>query len=152
MNLIRRHKNLAIVGGLTLILIILLFIISARMIFSTGETVYGKRLDGIVKIDSSVTESVITETKEDSTVEDIKIRKQGKIIYTTIIYKKGTKIEKAKEIATKTLEKYDEEIKSCYDFSFFIKENVEDKEDGTPGGFLLSGTKHPNTIGISWTK
>lgn len=152
MNLIRRHKNLAIVGSLTLILIILLFIISARMIFSTGDTVYGKRLNGLIKINSSVTESIINETKENSSVEDIKIRTQGKIVYTTIIYKKGTKTDKAKEIASKTLEKYDDEVLSYYDFAFFVKENVEAKEDGTPGGFILSGTKHPNTISISWTK
>lgn len=152
MNLIRRHKNLAIVGSLTLILIIILFIISARMIFSTGETEYGQRLNGLVKIDSSVTESVITEAKENSSVEDIKVRTQGKIIYITIYYKKGTKIDKAKEIATKTLEKYSDEVIAYYDFSFFIKENIEDKEDGTPGGFVLSGAKHPINSTISWTK
>jgi len=151
MNLIKRHKNLAIVGSLTIILIIILFIISARMIFSTGETVYGQRLNGLVKIDKSVTESIITSTKENSSVEDIKIRTQGKIIYITINFKKGTKVDKAKEIAAKTLEKYDEEVVSYYDFAYFIKENIPEENSETTG-FILSGSKHPNTKAISWTK
>lgn len=151
MNLIKRHKNLAIVGSLTIILIIILFIISARMIFSTGETEYGQRLNGLVKIDKSVTESIITSTKENSSVEDIKIRTQGKIIYITINFKKGTKIDKAKEIASKTLEKYNEEVISYYDFAYFIKENIPEENSETKG-FVLSGSKHPNTQKISWTK
>ena len=149
MNLIRRHKNLALIGSLTLILIIILFFICARMLFSTGETQYGQRLNGLVKIDKEITESIITETKENSSVEDIKIRTQGKIIYITITYKKGTKVDKAKEIATKTLEKYNDEIIGYYDFAYFIKENVK---EGETSSFVLAGTKHPNTEKISWTK
>lgn len=149
MNLIKRHKNLFIVGSLALVLIIILFIICARMIFSTGETEYGQRLNGLVKIEPSVTESVKSSAKENSDVEEITIRNQGKIIYTTITFKKGTKVDKAKEIAKKTLEKYTEEALAYYDFAFFIKENVKEEETKY---FLLAGTKHPSTEGISWTK
>jgi hypothetical protein len=77
MNLIKRHKGLAIVGSLSLVLLVILFILSARMIFSTGETEYGQRLNGLVKIESSLKESIIKETKENSAVEDIKIRIEG---------------------------------------------------------------------------
>ena len=150
MDLIKRHKNLAIVGSLTIILIIILFVISGRMIFSTGETEYGNRLNGLVKIDKDTTKAIIDTTKEIDVVEDITIRRQGKIIYTTIIYKKGTKITKAKEVAAKTQDKYNEEVISYYDFAYFIKENIEAEADKK--GFLLAGTKHPNTKEISWTK
>ena len=105
MNILKRHKNLAIVGGLTLILVIILFIISGRMIFLTGESEYGQRLNGLVKIEKSLTNEIIEEVKEKQEVEDAKIRIQGKIIYTTIYYKKGTKVNTAKDIAAKTLEK-----------------------------------------------
>lgn len=149
MNIIRRHKNLALIGGLTLILVIILFIICGRMIFSTGESEYGQRLNGLIKIEKSLTNEIIEEAKEKKEVEEIKIRTQGKIIYTTIIYKKGTKVNTAKDIAAKTLEKYSEDIISYYDFAYFIKENTESEETK---GFVLAGTKHPNTTGISWTK
>ena len=156
MNLIKRHKGLAIIGGLTLILIIIMFAIFARLVFSTGETEYGQRLNGLQKLDKNVIKEVIAEVKEIEQVEDITVRTQGKIIYTTIIFKEGTNISKAKEIAKNTLSKYDEEIMDDYDFGYFLKENVkevetEDNEDKKTG-FVIAGTKHPDLDTISWTK
>lgn len=154
MNLIKRHKGLAIVGTLTLILIVIMFIISARMIFSTGETEYGQRLNGLVKLDKNTTKEIITETNEIEGVEEITIRTQGKIIYTTIIFKEGTKLSKAKEIASNTLSKYSEDVVSYYDFGFFLQENIPESEDEkeTKTGFTVAGTKHPDIENISWTK
>lgn len=163
MNLIKRHKNLAIIGTLTLILLIIMFIIFARMIFSTGETEYGQRLKGLEKLDKSVTKEIINDIEEDVSVEEATIRAQGRIIYTTIIFKEGTKLDKAKEIASNTISKYDEEILEDYDLGFFLKENVlesekeendEETEDVSSEelGFVVAGTKHPDNEKISWTK
>jgi len=160
MKIIKRHKGLAIVGGLTLILVIVMFAIFARMIFSTGETEYGDRLNGIEKIDKKITKEIIEETKELEQVEDITIRTQGKIIYTTILFKEGTKLSKAKEIANNTLSKYDEETMKDYDFGYFLKENIpeseedkeNDKKEEVKTGFVVAGTKHPESKSISWTK
>jgi len=153
MNLIKRHKGLAIVGGLSLILIVIMFIICARMIFSTGETEYGDRLKGLVKLDKSITKEIIEETKGIENVEDIEIRTQGKIIYTTIKFKEGTNIDNAKEIANNTLSKYEEAVMGYYDFGFFLKENITQTEgEEEKKGFTVAGTKHPDTDKISWTK
>ena len=153
MNLIKRHKGLAIVGALTLILIIILFIICARMIFTTGETVYGQRLNGQIKLDKSITKDIINETEELEQVEKVTIRTQGKIIYTTITFKEGTKLAKAKEIAENTLSKYDEKVIGYYDFGYFLKENISDSEkEEEKEGFIIAGTKHPDKKNISWTK
>lgn len=154
MNLIKRHKGLALVGSLTIILIIIMFIIFARMIFSTGETEYGQRLNGLVKINKNITNEIIEEVQSLEQVENITIRTQGKIIYTTITFKEGTKLDKAKEIAANTLTKYSEEVIGYYDFGYFLKENVatsENKEEQKTG-FMSAGTKHPDTEKISWTK
>ena len=118
------------------------------MLFTSGESEYGQRLNGLVKIESSLTKEIITEFEEKKEVEELKIRTQGKIIYITIYYKKGTKADTAKSIAAKTLEKYSDEVISYYDFAYFLKENVEEDAEG----FVLAGTKHPNTTAISWTK
>ena len=154
MNLIKRHKGLALVGSLTLILIVIMFIIFARMIFSTGETEYGQRLNGLVELSKSITNEIIEEVKKIDQVEDITIRTQGKIIYTTITYKEGTKLDKAKEIASNTLSKYSEEVIGYYDFGYFLKEAVpeSDNEEDEKTGFMVAGTKHPDTEKISWTK
>ena len=155
MNLIKRHKGLALVGVLTLILIIIIFIIFARMIFTTGDGVYGNRLDKLVKIDKKVTKTIIDEVSELDEVLEIEIRTQGKILYTTIIFKEGTKLNKAKEIASNTLSKYDEKVINCYDFGYFLIENVEntsEDSDEKKNGFIVAGTKHPDVEKISWTK
>lgn len=158
MNIIKRHKGLAIVCILTLVLIIIMFIICARMIFSTGETEYGNRLNGLVKIDKNITKEIIDETKELDIVEDITIRTQGKIVYTTITFKEGTKKDKAKEVANKAIAKYNEEVLGCYDFEYFLQEKIKeseeenDEEKEKKKGFVIVGQKHPDTEKISWTK
>lgn len=154
MNIIKRHKGLAIVGSLTLILMIVMLIIFAKMIFSNGESEYGQRLNGISKVSKSTTQEIINEIKEHEEVENIKIRTQGKIIYTTIIFKDGTKLDKAKEIANGTIIKYEEEVLKDYDLGYFLKENKEDNKetDVIETGFIITGTKHPDNEKISWIK
>lgn len=149
MEVIKRHKGLAIVCALTLILLIIIFIIFARMVFGNKESVYGDRLSGLVKIDTSIKDEIIDDYSEKKEVENISIRVQGKIIYTTINYKKGTKLATAKEIAKKIIEYYDEETVNYYDFGFFLVENMTDTEES---GFVVAGTKHPNNKDIKWTK
>ena len=152
MNLIRRHKGLAIIGGLTLILLVIIFAIFSRMIFSTGKGEYGDRLNGIVNISKDTTNKIIDETKALDEVEDITIRTQGKIVYTTITFTESTSKDKAKEIANKTLEYYSEEIIKCYDFEYFLtqKENLDD--GGNDKAYTIVGTKHPEKDDFSWTR
>ena len=69
MEMIKRHKGLAIVGGLTLILLIIILIIFSRMLFSTGKNEYGDRLNNIVKIDKKIFDEVKKETEELNEVE-----------------------------------------------------------------------------------
>ena len=102
MKVLKRHKGLAIIGGLTLILLVVIFAIFSRMIFSTGKGEYGDRLNGLKEISKSVTDEVISETKELDEVIDVKVRTQGRIVYTTITFTKDTSKDKAKEIAAKT--------------------------------------------------
>jgi len=156
MELIKRHKGLAIVGSLTLILLVIIIIIFARMFFGSSNSTYGDRLNNIVKLDKSIADELIADLEEEEKVTDVFLRVQGKIIYITIKYSEGTKLAKAKEIANKTLEYYDEEVKNNYDFGYFLVEEVtevsEDDEEEDKTGFLISGTKHPDNDSISWTE
>jgi len=152
MDLIKRHKGLAVICCLTLILLVIIFLIFARMIFGGSNSLYGERLNDLVKIDSSLTDKLIEETESLEQVNDVSLRVQGKIIYITIKYKEGTKLAKAKEIATKTLTYYEDDIKNTYDFGYFLAEEVTNTEEEEKKGFLASGTKHPDNEAISWTK
>lgn len=155
MNLIKRHKGLAIVGSLTLILLIIILMIFARMFLGSNNSTYGDRLNNLVKLDKSINDDVVSDLKEKKEVSDASLRVQGKIIYITIKYVKGTKEDKAKEIASKTLEYYDDEVKNSYDFGYFLVEEVNEaadsKDDDENKGFLIAGTKHPDNKTISWT-
>ncbi len=157
-KLIQRHKGLAIVGGLTLILLIIIFAIFARMFLSNGDE-YGDRLKNLVKIDNSTINEVKDAISEYEEVEEISIRTQGKIIYTTITYTETTKKDKAKEIASKTLEYYDEEVIKYYDFEYLLNQKIEPTEEDDDSeeepedkSFYIAGTKHPDLEKISWTK
>lgn len=152
MNLIKRHKGLAIIGGLTLILLIVLFAIFSRMIFSTGKSEYGDRLKNIVEIKKSVLDDVKKSTEEYEEVEEANVRIQGKIVYTVIKVTEATSKDKAKEIAAKTLEKYSKEVIDCYDFEFIINQKEQLDEEGNDKSYTIAGTKHPNKENISWTK
>ena len=152
MKLLKRHKGLAIVGGLTLILLGVIFAIFSRMIFSTGKGEYGDRLKGIKEISKDVTDKAISETKKLEQVEDVKVRIQGKIVYTTITFTTSTGKDKAKEIAAKTLEYYDEETKTTYDFEFLLTQPEQLDDDGKDKSYTIAGTKHPEKEKISWTR
>ncbi len=152
MELIKRHKGLALVGGLTIVLVVILLIIFSRMIFSTGKTKYGDRLNNIVKINKKVLEDNKKELEELDEVKKVTIRTQGKIIYTIMTVTDKTSKDKAKEIAKNTITKYDEKVIECYDFEFLITQEPILDKDGNDSAYTISGTKHPDNENISWTR
>ena len=152
MKLIKRHKGLALVCLLTLILIVILFIIVSRMFFSKDKSEYGDRLNGIVDISKSTIEEIKSKISENEEVVNVKIRTQGKIIYTTITFNEKTKKDKAKEIASKSLEYYSEEVTGCYDFEYILTQKIEPKEGEEDPSFTIVGQKSPDNDKISWTK
>lgn len=151
-NVLKRHKGLTIVGGLSLVLLIVIFAIFSRMIFSTGKGEYGDRLKNIVDVPKSVTDKVKEEIKGKDEVKDITVRIQGKIIYTTIKYTDDTSKSTAKDIASSTLEYYDEDILKCYDFEFLLTQDEKLDEDGNDTSYNLAGGKHSDSDNISWAR
>lgn len=152
MNIIKRHKGLAIVGSLSLVLLIIILIIFSRMFFSKNKSEYGDRLNNLVKIEKKVFDEVKEETSKTEGVKKVTIRTQGKIVYTTITVDEKTTKDKAKEIAKKTLEKYSEEVVGAYDFCFIITQEKILDEEGNDKSYTISGTKIPDKENISWTK
>ena len=154
MNVIRRHKWLAIISSLTLILVIVIFAIFAKMIFSNGDSEYREKLNGLVKVDQNLIKEIIKETKKQENVEDIEIIVKDGIVRSVIEYTAGTKKDKAIEIAEEILTKFDENIIKNYEFGYSLTENVEDNKetDEIETGFNIAGTKHVDNDKISWTK
>lgn len=147
-NWVMKNKGLTIVIALAIVLFVILLIIMLELLLGGSSNKYGDRLDGIneVKISDDTYNEVKEEVNSTDLVEDISIRLQGKIIYTTINLKSDTSIDKAKEIASNTLDNYSEEELAFYDFSFFLKWSTE--EDDT----VITGNKHHNLDTITWVK
>lgn len=145
---IKNNKGFTVIIGLALVLIIILGVIFIRLLSGNSSNKYGNRLDGIeeVKIAKKVYEAVEEEIMATEAVEKVTTRLQGKIVYTTIVLKSDTGVDKAKEIASNTLDNYSEEQLKYYDFSFFLK---WEKEDGM---VVITGNKHNNMDSITWVR
>ena len=145
---INKNKGLSIIILLALVLFIIMIIIFAQLLIGGSSNKYGNRLDGIenVKISSDTYENVKLELQDSQVVESSEVRLQGRIVYTTIVLKDDTGIDKAKELASATLRNYSEDELDFYDFSFFLKWENED------GDKVITGNKHHNLEKITWTK
>jgi len=152
MKVLKRHKGLAIVLGLTLILLVVIFAIFSRMILSTGKGEYGDRLKNIKEVSKEVKDKVISETEELDEVEKVAVRIQGKIVYTTITFTAETGKDKAKSIAKKTLEYYDEDTLKDYDFEFILTQVEQLDDEGNDKAYVVVGNKQAEKEDISWTR
>lgn len=145
-DLILRHKLLSIICFLAFIIVLILFYMFCS-IFIGGSDKYGHRLDGIdeVMITKSDMSSVKEKIEEDENVSSANVRLQGKIIYIDIIFGDDVSVDKAKDIAKKVLENFDEDEINFYDFGFVLS---QDKEDG----FNITGAKSPKKDDVSFIK
>ena len=152
MKVIKRHKGLAFVCLLTIILIAILFVIFSRMLFSSGKSEYGDRLNGIVSVSNSTLEEVKNKISDNEEVVDVSIRIQGKIIYTVITYSDKMKKDKAKELANASVGYYDEKIINDYDFEYILTQKAVVKDGEEDTSFTIVGSKCPDNDKISWTR
>lgn len=145
---INKNKGFAIICALAFILFIIMVVIFVRLLVGGSSNKYGNRLDGIdkVKISNDVYESVKEEVKDVEGVNDVSVRLQGKIVYTTIELSDSISADKAKEIAKNTLDNYTEDELKYYDFSFFLKWKGEESDK------VITGNKHHNLEDITWIK
>lgn len=145
---INKNKGFAIICVLALILFIIMVVIFVRLLVGGSSNKYGNRLDGIdkVKISNEVYEGVKDEVKDVEGVNDVSVRLQGKIVYTTIELSDSISVDKAKEIAKNTLDNYTEDELKYYDFSFFLKWKGEESDK------VITGNKHHNLEDITWIK
>lgn len=150
-DLIMRHKLLSIICTLAFIIIIFLMYIFFDL-FAVGTNKYGSRLNGIdaVKISSKEQKDIAKELEEMGEVVDANVRIQGKIIYVNITFTRETSLERAKEIATSTLDKFDDKEKKFYDIGYFLTQ--EEAKDTEEKGFAVTGSKKAKKDNISWIK
>ena len=145
---ILKYKYYLLIGAFILIFLIILAILAKDMFFSSGGDVYGNRLEGIenYKVTEEIKNKVTEELKKDEKVNSATIRVQGKVIYVSIDYIKDVSLDNAKEIATKSLQNFTDEIKSFYDIQYMLtQKEVEESEL-----FPTMGSKNVKATTIVW--
>lgn len=147
MKWVNKNKGFAIIIALSLVLLIIILVIFMQMLLGGSKDKYGSRLDGIdeVKISTETFDEVKKEVTDTELTEEVSTRIQGKIVYTTIVLKTDTSKDKAKEIASNTLDNYSEEELKFYDFSFFLKWKGEEEDT------VVTGNKHHSLDTITWS-
>ena len=127
---IKKNKGLSVILLLAVVFLIVIIVIFVELLVGGSHNKYGNRLDGIDKV---------------KITEEVETRLQGRIVYTTIILKSDTSVDKAKEIASNTLDNYTNSELEYYDFSFFLKWKGEEKDT------VITGNKHHSLDAITWT-
>lgn len=144
---IKKNKGLSVILLLAVVFLIVIIVIFVELLVGGSHNKYGNRLDGIdkVKISEKTYDGVKKEVEETGLTEEVETRLQGRIVYTTITLKSDTSVDKAKEIASNTLDNYTSSELEYYDFSFFLKWKGEEKDT------VITGNKHHNLDTITWT-
>ena len=129
-----KNRGIAVILLLTIIFLIILIVIFTELLIGGSSNKYGSRLDGIadVKITKDTYDGVKEELTDTGLIESVEIRLQGKIV------------DKAKEIASLTLDNYQEDELNFYDFSYFLKWESEEETK------VITGNKHHNLDEITW--
>ena len=145
---IKKNIGLTIVFVLSIVLLIILAVIFVKLLTGGSSDKYGNRTEGIedVKISNEVYDGVKTELMDTGLVKEVKVRLQGKIIYTTINLNSDVSVDKAKELASNTLDNYEAEMLEFYDYSYFLR---WEREESTS---VVTGNKHHNLDTISWVR
>ena len=157
LDYINKHKGFTILIGLSLRLFIIMLVIFISLFFGSGESKYGKRLEGIedVELSKYFLQEVEDKLKEDESVVEANVRLQGKIVYILFEVNDDISRDTAKLMASNTLENFSEEELAFYDFSYIIKwtTNVENEEGETEEKIeAIEGTKHPLKDAITRSK
>lgn len=144
----KKNTGLFIVLLLTLVLLVFILVIFIKLLMGNSSNKYGNRLDGIdeVKISQETYDGVETEVTDTGLTQEVSVRLQGRIVYTTIVLKSDTSVDAAKDIATNTLDNYDEDELKYYDFSYFLKWEGEESDT------VITGNKHHDLDSITWVK
>ena len=146
------YKNNRLFSILFTILIICIFLICFILIkcfyLGNGKSKYGDRLENISEVDVSTKKikKIEEEIKKDKLVENVSIKKTGRIIYIDITFDVKAELIEAQSIAQKSIENFTKEQLKYFDFNFTLKQKKSENSDG----FLISGAHNKNGTGLSW--
>ena len=114
----------------------------------TSTTKYGDRLEGIenYKLSNTLEKDIQSVYENTASVDNVKVKTQGKIIYIDIAFKTAVKVDTAKSESIKALDKIEEENLKYYDVQFVLTYTGEDENSNFP----IFGAKSANSLKVVW--
>ena len=114
----------------------------------TSTTKYGDRLEGIenYKLSNTLEKDIQSVYEKTTSVDTVKVKTQGKIIYIDIAFKTAIKVDTAKSEAIKALDKIGEENLKYYDVQFVLTYTGEDENSN----FSIFISKIANSLKVIW--
>lgn len=106
------------------------------------------RLEGIENypLSENLEEEINDLYKDESSVNKVKIDVQGKIIYIIIDFKEAVKVDTARSLANKALEKIGEDNLKFYEIQYVLTYSGEEENNNFP----IFGSKNANSLKVIW--
>lgn len=116
--------------------------------FGSSKGNYGNRLDGIkeVEVTEEMKNNFISSMKNDSSIQEVTIKTQGKIIYISLFFKDGVSLVEAQSKALFSLQSFEQKYLDFYDFQYTLKANATENSEG----FLIMGAKNVSGSTLVW--
>ena len=145
----REHRVFTILMAIAIVCAIIIATVLIQCFYVGNDTSkYGDRLEGIETVEISEEQLNNIESKiiENELVKSAKVLITGKIVYITINYETTVDLVQAESVALQSLELFEEDKISFYDFHFTLKNAGTETSDG----FLISGAMNKNGSGLVW--
>lgn len=147
-RIIKENKLTVAVVIIFILMVILGHNLFNLLVPNTGKPIYAE-MEGKeeARVDSSVYQELKDNLNKEEIVENVEIIEEEKLITFIITVTSDTTIDKAKALAPKTLEGFNDIQKAYYNYQIYVI-----KTDEALNNFPISGYKHPKSDGYSWTK
>ena len=138
-----------LIGILVVSFVVIVFLFYKYFYSGISTSKYGDtRLEGIekYKLDDNLSSEISAIYKDEKSVGDVDVTVEGRIIYITIDFKESIKVDTAKNLAIKSLDKIGEENLTYYEIQYILTYSGEAENTNFP----IFGSKNANSLKVVW--
>ena len=138
-----------LIGILVVSFVVIVFLFYKYFYSGISTSKYGDtRLEGIekYKLDDNLSSEISAIYKDEKSVGDVDVTVEGRIIYITIDFKESIKVDTAKNLAIKSLDKICEENLTYYEIQYILTYSGEAENTNFP----IFGSKNANSLKVVW--
>ncbi len=148
----RKNQDLKVIFALLGILLVCVIVIGFgfwKFFYSgAGSTKYGDRLDGIEEyvLDKNLEDKIKAIYGSESSVGEVKVTIEGKIIYINIDFVSTVKKATAQSLAVKSLNEIGEKNLTYYDVQYILTYSGSEENSNFP----MFGAKSSSSLKVVW--